>query len=319
MAASMIPETFPRQQYYCVLDEQPDFLVPTPVLASYAGLENITPLIVNPRCWFGWHGSLPPALAAAAYWHDNIYDFPWTVWVDDPDRNALWPYWLGPRYAGLLHNMAPGELYDGTLPEDVVRNLTVAQILVSPHAADRAHHAWNAIIGATAPSFDRGWLELSGLLPPFHLGALRRYYRYHTRMGSFAFGDAQTPGRFIAYDEPVTKYVHHQLARTISDIAQRRVVPSYNYLAFYQGGATLDPHTDREACEYTVSLCIDATPDPHTHGAWPLQLQTPEGSVSVTLGIGDALLFRGRILTHWRDQLAAGYTSSSILFHFVDG
>jgi hypothetical protein len=45
----------------------------------------------------------------------------------------------------------------------------------------------------------------------------------------------------------------------ISDVARRVVVPSHNYLAFYQEGATLDPHTDREACEYTLSLCIDAT------------------------------------------------------------
>jgi len=37
-----------------------------------------------------------------------------------------------------------------------------------------------------------------------------------------------------------------------------------------------------------------------------------------TQGIGDALLFRGRYLSHWRDQLPEGYTSSSILFHFVD-
>jgi hypothetical protein len=49
---------------------------------------------------------------------------------------------------------------------------------------------------------------------------------------------------------------------------RRAVVPSHSYLALYRGGATLDPHADLEACEYTISLCIDATPDPQTHGAW---------------------------------------------------
>jgi hypothetical protein len=65
-------------------------------------------------------------------------------------------------------------------------------------------------------------------------------------------------------------------------------------------------------------LCADATPDPATYGAWPINLLTSEGSVGVTLGIGDALLFRGRHLPHWRDELPAGYTSSSVLFHYVD-
>jgi len=62
----------------------------------------------------------------------------------------------------------------------------------------------------------------------------------------------------------MTRFVHQQLARTISDVARRVLVPSYSYLSLYQGGATLDPHTDREACEYTLSLCTDPAPDPLT-------------------------------------------------------
>ena len=165
----------------------------------------------------------------------------------------------------------------------------------------------------------RGYLPLSGLLPALHVGSLRRYYRYQTRIGTFVLGDEQTAERFVAYDEPVTRFFHRQLTRMISDITGRVVVPSYNYLAFYQGGATLDPHTDRDECEYTLSLCIDATPDPYSYGAWPLHLMTYEGELAVTQGIGDGLLFRGRELPHWRERLPEGYTASSILFHFVDG
>jgi hypothetical protein len=50
-----------------------------------------------------------------------------------------------------------------------------------------------------------------------------------------------------------------------------------------------------------------------------LHLMTGDGEVSLTQGIGDALLFRGRYLPHWGDQLPEGHPSSSILFHFVDG
>ena len=314
----MIPEFFPRERYYCVLDEQPDFLVPPFTIEPDAGPEQTAPLVVNPRCWLAWHGPLPPALNAAATWHGNLFDFEWTIWVDDPDRGTLWPYWLGPRYAGLLEDFVPGQLYEGGLPPDVVDQLRAAGILVTPDTAQRRRHTWARMVEQAAPLLDRGYVQLSGLLPPFHVGSLRRYYRYHTRMGTFALGDNQTPGRYVAYDELATKYIQQQLARMVSDVARRVVVPSYNYLAFYQGGATLDPHTDREACEYTLSLCIDATPDPQTYGAWPLLLMTGEGAISLTQGIGEALLFRGRDLTHWRDRLPEGYTSSSILFHYVN-
>lgn len=313
----MTPEFFPRERYYCVLDEQPDLLVPS-AAETTASLNHAGSLIVNPRCWLGWHGSLPSALAAAATWHASLFDFEWTIWVDDPDRGTLWPYWLGPRYAELLQDIEPGQPYEGDLPSDVADRLLAAGILTAPGSAEWRRRAWANMVSEMAPLFERGFLQLSGLLPQYQIGALRRYYRYHTRMGTFALGDEQTPGRFVAYDEPTTKYVHQQLARTISDLARRVVVPSYNYLAFYQGGAVLDPHTDREACEYTVSLCIDATPDPHTYGAWPLGLITPDGPVSVVQDIGEALLFRGRSMSHWRDRLPEGYTSSSVLFHFVD-
>ncbi len=307
----MIPTFFPRHLYWCVLDEQPDHLSPSSVPLTEA-----RELVVNPDCWLGWHGSLPPAVTAAAGSTDGLYVNPWIIWVHDPDRGTLWPYWLGPRYAHLLQDLVPG-LPPSELPADVVTNLRMAGILVPPDDAARRRHLWLAVVDAHRAWPKRGWLQLDRVLPAAHVGALRRYYRFHTRMGTFALGDDQVPGRYAAYDEPTTAFVHRQLTRMVSDLAHRVLVASYNYLALYQGGAWLDVHTDRDACEYTLSVCIDATPDPLTFGGWPLNLAGPEGAVSVTLGLGDGLLFLGRTLAHWRDTLPQGYTSSSALFHFV--
>jgi hypothetical protein len=314
----VIPEFFPREQYYCVLDEQPDFLVPAEALEPYRN-PNTGPLIVNPRCWMGWQGNLPPSFGPSTAHDEQLYRNPWMIWVDDPDRATVWPYWLGREWAHLLQHLAPGRGYDGGLPDDNVDVLRIADILTTGDLPECRRRAWwDAVAAAASQLVTSGVLALQHLLPPFHISALRRYYRYHTRVGSFALGDDQTAGRYVAYDEPLTRYVHDQLTRTVSDLVGRAVVPSYNYLAFYQGGAVLDPHTDREACEYTISLCIDATPDPRTHGGWPLWVQTEAGPVSLVQGIGDAVLFRGRYLSHWRDRLPDGYTSSSVLFHFVD-
>jgi hypothetical protein len=257
-------------------------------------------------------------MAAAAFPPDRLYDIPWIIWVDDPDRATLWPYWLGRAFARLLEGLEPGAAQPADLPCNAVAALQAADILTTPDAPLQRRRAWAAMAAVAAEQFAGGYVPLSGLLPAAHVGALRRYYRYHMRLGSFQLGDDQTSGRYVAYDEPMTRYIHHQLTRTISDVIGKVIEPSYSYLAFYQGGATLEPHIDREACEYTLSLCIDATPEPMTYGAWPLHLITPDGPRSFTLGIGDALLFRGRQFAHWRDQLPEGYTASSVLFHFVD-
>jgi hypothetical protein len=108
------------------------------------------------------------------------------------------------------------------------------------------------------------------------------------------------------------------LTNTISDLSGTLVKPSYSYLALYQGGAELDRHIDREQCEYSVTLCVDASPEPDAQVAWPIQLQTSEGELRIWQHIGDGLLYRGRYLPHWRDRLPDGYTSSSLLLHYVD-
>jgi hypothetical protein len=131
-------------------------------------------------------------------------------------------------------------------------------------------------------------------------------------------GDDQTPSRHVAYDEPAVTFFHRQLTQVISDAVGTAVTPSYCYVTAYQGGADLEPHTDREECEYTFSLCIDATPEPTAQVPWPLWLQTFDGPVAVWQHLGDGVLFRGRYITHWRTRLADDNTVTNILFHFVD-
>ena len=132
-----------------------------------------------------------------------------------------------------------------------------------------------------------------------------------------SLGDGQSPNRYIAYNEPVAAFFHRQLTQAISDAAGALVAPSYSYITAYQGGASLEPHTDREQCEYTFSLCVDATPEPAAQVPWPLCLQTHQGPIAVWQHLGDGLLFRGRHLPHWREQLPPDQTASSVLFHYV--
>jgi hypothetical protein len=94
---------------------------------------------------------------------------------------------------------------------------------------------------------------------------------------------------------------------------------SYCYSVAYQEGAKLEKHTDREACEYSITLCFDASPEPEAETTWPIQVETEQGEERISQRIGNALLYRGRDVPHARDRLADGCTSSSLLLHYVDG
>jgi hypothetical protein len=155
------------------------------------------------------------------------------------------------------------------------------------------------------------------LIHPYHVGALRRYFRRQIRTGALPLGDAQSALRHVAHNEPVARFFHHQLAAVMSRIAGQPVKPSYVYFASYQGGAVLEPHTDRKQCEFSVTFCLDFTPEPSCATDWPIRLDTPRGTVIVYQAIGDALAYRGCQLPHYRKRLWRCATSSSIFFHFV--
>jgi hypothetical protein len=121
----------------------------------------------------------------------------------------------------------------------------------------------------------------------------------------------------VAHNEPVARYFHHQMAKAVSAIVGEPVKPSYVYLASYLSGAELRKHTDREQCEFSVTLCLDFSPEPELATSWPLCLNTSEGRVTVYQALGDGLVYRGTKLPHYRTALGEGYSSTSIFFHYV--
>jgi hypothetical protein len=310
----MTPFGYPPDQYHCLLDEQPYYLAPQRLFG-----EDVTgPLMVNPQCWFSWHGPLPPDKAARVAGAENLYPTDWAVWVDDPGTRAIWPYWVGAEYFNYLRELGPGFPVNGDLPAHAHWVLTRANILVEPNYVERRRKQWIDTVWTSAVEFQRGYTSVANLVPQFHLGALRRYYRYHTRAGSFALGDDQVQRRYAAHNETVARFIHQQLAPAVSDIARTLVKPSYCYTVAYQSGAVLERHTDREQCEYSITFCVDASPEPEEYTRWPIYLDIADGALRVWQHIGDGLLYRGRYLPHYRDQLPQGYTATSLLFHYVD-
>ena len=310
----MTPYGYPELLYHVLLDEQPYYLVPPRLFGPHAE----APAFVNPNCWFSWQGEPPPALAPRINLPDRFLSWPCIVWVDDPTTRSAWPYWLGHEFVRYFEGARPGQPLPAAIPPHAEWVLRHAKILVGDAEAAQDRRAWMAPLLTRAPQFRRGYVAVDRLVPPFHLGALRRYYRAHLRAGTFRLGDEQVSRRHIAHNEPVAAYVHRQLTTTVSDIAETMVKPSYSYLAAYHSGSVLEHHTDRPQCEYSITLCIDATPEPAAQSPWPIDIDTADGRLRVWQHLGEGLLYRGRYIPHARERLAEGYSSTSLLLHYVD-
>ncbi len=130
-------------------------------------------------------------------------------------------------------------------------------------------------------------------------------------------GDQQSAKRYTVHNEPVARFFHNQLTSMLSGLAGKRLKPSYVYLASYLSGAELKKHTDREQCDYSITLCLDYSPEPALASPWPIRLQTRHGTVTIYQALGDGLAYRGAQLPHYRGVLGEGQTSTSIFFHYV--
>jgi len=159
------------------------------------------------------------------------------------------------------------------------------------------------------------YIVLRRILPPFILKAAQSCLNSLIEDGVLSFGDAQT-NRYAAYNERCTRFLHHELADLIRNVIAHNARPSYTYFGGYKGGSVLKPHTDRAQCEFTLSLQIRQSPPDKS---WLLSLgkkpvfdrddnrnggsfdMPPEDEiVDADLYEGDALLFMGRHLVHFR-------------------
>ena len=310
--------TFPPDRFYCLLDELPLHLIPQRVQRSLQLQGSDQPLFLNPECIFGTNGELPDELEPQQERLSGFALQGTIAWVRDPATRSLLPFWLGPRFEDAVRHLKPGEPVRSTLPDDVRRSLFAAGILTTADSTAQRLSAWEMAVELSSPLFrEKHYAPIADLIHPFHLAALRRYYRYLIRTGAIRLGDGQSPRRYVAHNEPVARFFHQHIAAKLSAVAGQPVKPSYVYFASYLSGAELKKHTDRAQCEFSLTLCLDFSPEPALATPWPIRLQTPHGTVTVYQALGDGLAYRGTRVPHFRYTLGEGQTSTSIFFHYV--
>lgn len=311
--------TFPPDQFYCVLEDLPLHLIPQPAVRALRSKNcESQSLFLNPDCILCSGTELPQELEGQENLICGFARQGSIAWVRDAATPALLPFWLGPRLDAVVRSLRQNEPASSNLEDDARMLLLGAAILVPENHATLRCRQLKETVRKWGPLFrDAGYAPLRSLIHPFHLAALRRYYRYQIRSGAIPLGDHQSPLRYVAYNEPVARFFHRSLTPVLSALAGEPLKPSYVYMASYRSGAELRKHTDREQCDFSITLCLDFSPEPTLETPWPIRLDTKCGTVSVYQALGDGVAYRGIRLPHYRDRLGEGQTSTSIFFHYV--
>ncbi|CAF1080161.1 unnamed protein product [Adineta ricciae] len=200
---------------------------------------------------------------------------------------------------------------------------------------------WALLMPGTQDWFlENRYIILRKILPPFILNAVSKYYRELIDHNVLELGDVQSK-RYVAYNDRVGRFLQNQLTQLVRSIIAHNAKPSCTYFGGYVSGATLEAHTDRAQCEFTISMNVEHYPHNRT---WLLSLDkdplfdkdplldktmnterhanvktTDESKiVHADLYAGDGFLFMGRHLIHFRTgALPEGEWTNQLFMHFV--
>ena len=151
------------------------------------------------------------------------------------------------------------------------------------------------------------------LLQDPQLCQIYKYVRKIAQAGLMATEDGQVPGTPYAYGDLTMDGLLASLQKDIELAAGIDLFPTYSYLRVYKCGDILKKHTDRPACEISVSLCLGY----EAEKAWPICIEGPRGPSHISLEPGDALLYRGIDCPHWREAFN-GKLLAQVFLHYVD-
>ena len=124
--------------------------------------------------------------------------------------------------------------------------------------------------------------------------------------------DPQVPNSLTLLSHDIVfETLQERLWERIEKQLDKKLIPTYAYARLYQNGNKLEKHTDRPACEVSVTIQLGRS----HHYAYPIYL---EGN-RVDLAEGDGVLYHGIEQEHWREECNGpdGYYSGQVFLHYV--
>jgi hypothetical protein len=153
------------------------------------------------------------------------------------------------------------------------------------------------------------YAEIKGLLSPEICRLVYDYVCLRRDTGTMLSPDQRVEGAGRLYCDMLTETLLVQKQPAIEQAVGAVLWPSYSYVRLHHRGAVLAPHRDREASEIAVTIAIGGDRN------WPIGFKTGSGDVSFALQPGDAVVYDGRKLSHWRDPFEGEIQIQAMLFY----
>lgn len=128
--------------------------------------------------------------------------------------------------------------------------------------------------------------------------------------------DVPCPISDSVYGDTYFEHILFTMLPIISNVTKIDLVPQYSYARIYRSGETLRLHTDRPECEVSVTICAGY----NYSTQWPIYFETSSGTHEVTMEPGDAAIYMGCDIPHWRKtfQVTSDEWHVQLFLHYTN-
>jgi len=126
---------------------------------------------------------------------------------------------------------------------------------------------------------------------------------------------------YMKYGDALTDSILSLSTEQISQITKKSLYPTYSFFRLYEMGDEMKAHKDREECEVSATINLGYNYDNldkemYKDYYWPIFIRTKEGKdLPINLKQGDALIYAGGELDHWREPLK-GLNQAQTFIHY---
>jgi hypothetical protein len=131
-----------------------------------------------------------------------------------------------------------------------------------------------------------------------------------------AMKDPQCPLSFSLGFHPLFDSLLEQLTPNIEAVTGKKLFPTYAYARWYTPGDELKIHLDRAACEISASITLGFEGE-----QWPIYVgheSDKQDAKQINMNVGDAIIYKGCELFHWREKYVEGQWQAQVFIHYVD-
>lgn len=164
-----------------------------------------------------------------------------------------------------------------------------------------------------------GYIIFRNFLNPEFVPIISRYMEYRLKRDSSYINNSSSKSEddpittLRYYGDPLVEVVLREQKEIVEQAIGESLYPTYSYLRIYQPGEELKRHVDRPSCEVSVTVNVAYKGDNN-----PIFMKKQDKEPSqVYLEPGDAVIYKGMEISHWREPLEESQLIVQFMLHYV--